>query len=63
MNSEREAELIEIIEGQKHLSLAVAFKELLSLRRERYRTKLEAEENPLARGRAKECKDLTELLS
>ena len=63
MSRDREAELLELIEGQKQLSLVSTFKELLSLRRERYRNKLEAEENPLARGRAKECKDLIELLS
>lgn len=35
---------------------------LLEERREKYRNKLESAENPEARGRAKECKDLIKLL-
>jgi len=63
MSKEREVELLDIIESQKHLALGAAVKELLSIKRERYRDKLESGEDQVARGRSKECKDLMALLS
>jgi hypothetical protein len=63
MSGEREAELMDTIEGQKNLALASAFRELFSIRIERCRDKLEAGENPLSRGEARGYRKMLELLS
>jgi len=63
MNKEREDEIKETIQSYKHTEVAKLLLELLSLRRERFRDNLESGEDPLVRGRAKECKDLIHILS
>lgn len=59
---EREYELKGLINMHKDSEIAGYFKELLILKRERFRNLLEREENPEARGKAQECRDLIELL-
>lgn len=63
MSKEREYEIEKQLEAHKHQSVPVLIKELLTLRRERHRDKLENGENVDVRGRAKECKDLLQILS
>lgn len=63
MDKEREAELVNILDAYKGQEILARISELLSLRRERHRDKLESEENTVVRGRAKECKDLLYILS
>lgn len=58
-----EADLLELLESQKHMESARTIRKLLVIRREKHRDKLEREENPVARGRARECKYILELLS
>ena len=63
MSEDREAQLVEIITAFKHSETARAVVELLTLRREHYRDRLEASENAEVRGKSKECKDLIQLFS
>lgn len=61
MSEYREPALEEQLVLRKHQEGLTAMIELLQLRRERYRDKLESTENPEMRGRAKECKDLLQI--
>ena len=58
MSKEREAEIEELLSQRKHNEVATLVLELLTLRRERHRDRLEREENGEVRGKAQECKDL-----
>lgn len=58
MSKEREAEICEILSNLKHTEAAVLIQELLYLRRERYRDRLEKEDSGEIRGKAQECKDM-----
>lgn len=58
MNDDREAEILETLGHLKHTEAAVLITELLTLRRKRYRDRLEKEENGEVRGKAQECRDL-----
>ena len=55
---ERENEIEDRLALLRHTEVATLTAELLKLRRERHRDKLEGSEDPVMRGRAKECKDL-----
>lgn len=57
---EREPEILERL--KTHQEATKLFSELLAIRRERHRDKLEKGEDNEVRGRAKECKDLLQLL-
>lgn len=59
----REAQLEEIIQSWKHSEGLRAMEELLALRREGYRDKIEKNESERVRGRSLECKDLLQLFS
>jgi len=61
-NRKREDELLKVLEGYKGHEVPVLVAELLTLRRERHRDKLEVAEDPAKRGRALECKDLLNIL-
>jgi hypothetical protein len=61
MSKEREAELVETLQSYKHTEAHRLIGELVALRRERHRGTLESSDNPDARGRAKECKDLLQI--
>ena len=63
MSREREAVVIEALTERKFQEGLILMAELLTLRRERHRDRLEGSEDPVARGRAKECKDLLRFLS
>jgi len=58
MTDQRETEIEERLALLRHTEASVLTAELLKLRRERHRDKLEGSEDPTMRGRAKECKDL-----
>jgi len=60
---ERELEIEDRLALLKHTEGVMLLAELLSLRRERHRDKLENNESEEFRGRAKECKDLLHILS
>lgn len=62
MSEKREIEIETYLESNKHTPMAVQLVELLRLRREKYRDKLENTEDGVVRGRAKECKDLLHIL-
>ena len=57
---EREQEILERL--RPHQEAMQLFSELLTVRRERHRDKLEKGEDSEVRGRAKECKDLIQVL-
>lgn len=61
MSKEREAELVETLQSYKHTEAFRLAGELLALRRERHRDRLEGGEDSEVRGRAKECKDLLQI--
>lgn len=61
MSKEREAEIAETLSNLRHTEAAVLITELLTLRRERHRDRLEKEENGEIRGKAQECKDLLQI--
>ena len=63
MSTEREVQLEETIMACKYSEGVAAFLELLTIRREKHRDKLEASDSPEIRGRAKECKDIFQLFS
>ena len=63
MDREREEAIRETLETYGSEGVKLLVHELLLLRRERHRTKLESEEASETRGRAKECKDLLQLFS
>lgn len=61
---DREAELEEWFRQRSGTTQVLAkLEELLSLRRTRYRATLEKNEDPEARGRAKECKEMLHLFA
>ncbi len=62
MSREREEEVIRLLEAYSCQEVALLAVELIKLRRERYRDKLEDMENAENRGRARECKDLIRIL-
>ncbi len=57
----REGVLMELLQSYTGQEVAGLVVELLTIRRERYRDKLERQESPEHRGRAKECKDLLQI--
>lgn len=59
----REEVIMETLKSLRSSDACRLMAELLGLRRERLRDRLEGSDNPEARGRAKECKDLIQLLS
>ena len=61
MSKEREAELEDNLANLKHQETAKIIVELLAIRRERYRDRLEKEENAVFRGKAQECSELIQL--
>jgi len=61
MSKEREAELVETLQSYKHTEAFRLAGELLVLRRERHRDRLEGSEDSEVRGRSKECKDLLQI--
>ncbi len=63
MSKQREAEIREILAELKNQNSMVLLFELLTLRRSRYRDKLESEESSEIRGRSKECKDLLQIFN
>lgn len=63
MSDNREAELEERLSALQHSETAKLVVELLQIRRENWRTKLEGQESDQVRGRAKECKDLIQIFS
>lgn len=63
MSDNREAELEERLSSLQHSETAKLVVELLQIRRENWRTKLEGQESDQVRGRAKECKDLIQIFS
>jgi hypothetical protein len=63
MSKEREAKILETLEPYRQQETLRLVVELLTLRRERHRDRLESEESEELRGRAKECKDLLSFLS
>lgn len=63
MSEDRQVQLEETIKAHKHGEVASAFAELIALRREMYRDKLEKAENEQIRGKSLECKDLLQLFS
>jgi len=58
----REGELIERLKAAAHTNELKCVVELLTLRREKHRNSLEAENSDETRGRSKECKDLVNIL-
>ena len=63
MDKPRENEIFDILRELKHQNSLVLLNELLQLRRERYRDRLEKEDNREYGGRALECKDLLQIFS
>ena len=63
MSKEREAELTDQLNSCRDMEVAKLFIELFTLRRERFRDKLERQEDPETRGRALECKDMLHVFS
>lgn len=61
MSKEREEELLQNLKDYRQSDVGRALQELLTLRRERYRDRLEVEESAEVRGKAKECRDLLQL--
>ena len=59
---DRETELLERLKLLGHTEAYTTIVEILKIRRERYRDKLENIDNPETRGKAKECKDLLQIL-
>ena len=57
-----EQEIRERLELEKHTTGIQLILELLRIKRERYRDKLESMENEEIRGRSKECRDLVAIL-
>ena len=57
-----EQEIRERLELEKHTTGIHLILELLRIKRERYRDKLESGGSDEIRGRSKECKDLIEIL-
>lgn len=62
MPREREGEISDQLMLHKHTEPVKLMLELFAIRRERHRDRLESEENPEIRGRAKECKDILSFL-
>lgn len=58
-----EQELLNKLEANKHTEGVRAFFSLLEIRYEQHKEKLVSRESEEIRGRAKECKELTKLLS
>ena len=63
MSKEREAEILTQLVSIKEMEPVRLFAELLALRRERWRDKLEKREGDEFSGRALECKDLLQIFS
>ena len=61
MDREREAELKDLLISQKHQEGVAAFIELLAIRREQHRDRLEREEDAVVRGKSQECKALLQI--
>ena len=59
----RVADIKDILHRYQDTEAVMLIKELLTLRREQWRDKLESSENDQVRGRAKECKELLHFLS
>lgn len=56
-----ETEAIEIMQRHNNSEGIIALKELLSIWRERYRDKLEKENDEQVRGKAKNCKEILQI--
>lgn len=63
MSDNRIADIHDLLVAYKHSEVATLIVELLEMRREKWRDKLEGSENDQVRGRAKECKELLQLFS
>lgn len=59
----REQEVRQYLEAQRNSEPVKRVVELLTMTREKCRDRLEQEEHPESRGRAKLCKDLLKILS
>ena len=58
---DRETEILEALPSVAHERGVKLLIELFTIRREKHRDKIESNEDPITRGRAKECKDLLNL--
>lgn len=63
MSNEREEKIRETLASYGPSDVKSLVLELVTLRRERHRSKLENQESSEVRGRAKECKDLIQIFS
>ena len=61
MSKERETVILKTLEAYKEGETARLIKELITLRRERYRDRLEKDPTEVFSGRALECKDLLQI--
>ena len=61
MSKERIKEIQDILVSYKDMESIILLREMIALRREQHRNRLEGEESAEVRGRAKECKDLLQL--
>jgi hypothetical protein len=62
-DKDREAELEDSLKAYSSSPQLIVLEQLLTLRRIRYRAKLEKHDDPEARGRARECKELLHLVA
>ena len=58
---ERIKEIQDILVSYKDMESMILLREMITLRREQHRNRLEGEKSSEVRGRAKECKDLLQL--
>jgi hypothetical protein len=63
VSKEREAQIVEQLEPYRQQQVLKLVSELLQIRRERHRDRLEREEHAESRGAAWECKALLQFLS
>lgn len=61
MSKDREGDLIQRLKALGRTESGTVLREILALRRERYRDRLESEESAEVRGKSKECRDLLQL--
>ena len=61
MSKERDQEIIDQLLPRASMGTMKLMLELIALRRERYRDRLEREENPVVRGHSLECKEILTL--
>ena len=63
VSKERIKEIQDILASYKDMESMILLRELIMLRREQHRNRLEGEESAEVRGRAKECKDLIQIFT